>query len=111
MGTWSDYVRRHARGLTQVQVSEKTGLAQTAISRWLREDTLVPQAEYVVRFARGFGQNPVEALIVAGYITAAEAGAVTVVPTSISEFTEAELLDELRRRVEVRRVMAELPAD
>jgi transcriptional regulator with XRE-family HTH domain len=99
MGTWSEYVQRHARGLTQTQVAEATGLAQTAISRWLREDTEAPRAEYVVRFARGFNQNPVEALIVAGYITAEEAGAVTVVRTPISEFTEGEMLDELRRRV------------
>jgi transcriptional regulator with XRE-family HTH domain len=99
MGTWSEYVQRHARGLTQKQVADVTGLAQTAISRWLREDTTVPQAEYVVRFARGFNQNPVEALIVAGYITAEEAGTVIGVRTPISEFTESEMLDELRRRV------------
>ena len=99
MGTWSQYVQRHARGLTQTQVAEATGLAQTAISRWLREDTEAPRAEYVVRFARGFNQNPVEALIVAGYITAEEAGAATVVRTPISDFTERELVDELSRRV------------
>lgn len=99
MGTWSDYVHRHTRGLTQTQVAEATGLAQTAISRWMREDTNAPRAEYVVAFARGFNQNPIEALIVAGYITAAEAGAATVVRTPISEYSEVELIDELRRRV------------
>ena len=99
LSTWREYVQRHARGYTQTQVADITGLAQTAISRWLREDINAPRAEYVVAFARGFNQNPVEALIIAGYITPAEAGAATVVGTPISDFTEVELLDELRRRV------------
>ena len=99
VSAWGEYVRRHARGLTQTQVAEKTGLAQTAISRWLRDDLDLPRAEFVVRFARGFNENPVEALVVAGYITAEEAGAATVVKTPLSEFTEGEMLDELRRRV------------
>jgi transcriptional regulator with XRE-family HTH domain len=98
MSAWSDYVQRHAKGLTQMQVADKTGLAQTAISRWLRGDTNAPRAEYVVAFARGFDQNPVEALIVAGYITAEEAGATTEVRTPISEYSGVELIDELRRK-------------
>jgi hypothetical protein len=65
----------------------------------MREDTNAPRAEYVVAFARGFNQNPIEALIVAGYITAEEAGAATVVRTPISDYSEVELVDELRRRV------------
>lgn len=95
---WAGYVRRVTAGMTQVQASDTTGVAQTAISRWLRGGTDAPRAEYVVAFARALGQNPVEALIAAGYLTKQEAG----VPASrspISDYSNDELLEELGRRV------------
>jgi len=97
MSAWSDYVRQVTTGLNQVQIAERTGIAQTAIGRWLRADTGAPRADYVVTFARAFDQNPVEALIIAGYITAAEAG-VERVRVPLSEYAPEELLADLNRR-------------
>ena len=34
--TWAQYVRRATEGTTQVQLALVTGVAQTAIGRWLR---------------------------------------------------------------------------
>jgi len=98
MSAWSDYVRQVSTGLNQVQISERTGIAQTAIGRWLRADNGAPRADYVVTFARSFNQNPVEALIIAGYITAAEAGVETSVRVPLSEYSTEELLEDLHRR-------------
>jgi transcriptional regulator with XRE-family HTH domain len=97
MNAWSDYVRRVTTGLNQVQIAERTGIAQTAIGRWLRADSGAPRADYVVAFARAFNENPVEALIIAGYITAAEAG-VERVRVPLSEYAPEELLADLNRR-------------
>jgi transcriptional regulator with XRE-family HTH domain len=97
MESWSAYVRRVAGGLTQVQISEKTGLAQTNIGRWLRGDPGAPKAESVIAFARSFGQPPVEALAAAGYLEADEASSMSRTP--LSEYSDRELVGELSSRL------------
>lgn len=85
--------------MSQTEIAEKTGVAQTAIGRWLRGDTGVPRAESVVAFAKAVGRPAVEALIAAGYLEPCDAGQpVNVVQQSIRDFSTDELLDELRRR-------------
>lgn len=96
MQNWSAYVRRVAGGLTQVQIAEKTGLAQTNVGRWLRGDPGVPKAEKVIAFAKCFGMPAVEALIAAGYLDGDDAAATVRIP--LSEYSTGELFDECRRR-------------
>lgn len=74
-----------------------TGVDQTAIGRWLRGDTGAPRAESVVAFARAVNRPPVEALIVAGYLSPDDVQGATV-RGSLDDFTVDELLDELRKR-------------
>ena len=95
---WAEYVDHAIAGVPQAHIAEKTGLAQSAISRWLRGDTDAPRAEYAVIFARALDRNPIEALIAAGYITAEEAGAKLDVKTPLSEYSNYELIRELARR-------------
>ncbi len=98
MESWSAYVRRVTGGLKQAKIAEKTGLAQTNVGRWLRGDPGAPKADSVIAFARAFGQPPVEALVAAGYLTEAEAAAKS--RTLLVEYSDRELLDELRRRTD-----------
>lgn len=98
MNSWADYVERATAGMTQAQIAEATGLAQSAISRWLRGDTEAPRAEYVVTFARALDRNPIEALVAAGYVTAAEAGARLDIKTPLSKYSNFELVQELGLR-------------
>jgi transcriptional regulator with XRE-family HTH domain len=96
---WSAYVRRVAGGLGQLDIAERTGLAQTNIGRWLRGEPVVPKAESVVAFARAFNEPPVEALVAAGYITEEEAGAkARRAKTPLREYSEVELLQEVLGR-------------
>ena len=95
--TWGDYVRRVTADRTQKDVSAVTGMDQTMISRWSLNRN-VPRAENAVAFARALGESPVEALIAAGYLTAAEAAVRTRVRTSLREFSFDEIVTELRRR-------------
>lgn len=99
METWAQYVKRIAGGLTQTQVAEKSGVAQTNIGRWLRGDPGLPKAESVVAFARAFQQPPVEALVAAGYITFEEGSNRYGARTPLSEYRDDELINELRRRL------------
>lgn len=96
--TWAEYVRRIAGTLTQLQIAEKTGVAQTNIGRWLRGDPGMPKADSVVAFARAFKQPPVEALIAAGYLSIEEGSAKKGARTPIKEYSTDELLTELSRR-------------
>lgn len=96
--SWAEYVRRVTRSMSQTEIANRSGVAQTAISRWLRGDTGAPRAESVVAFARAIGKPPLEALIAAGYLEPREAGDTASVQSSIREFTTDELLNELRRR-------------
>jgi transcriptional regulator with XRE-family HTH domain len=98
MESWSAYVRRVTGGLKQAKIAERTGLAQTNVGRWLRGDPGVPKADSVIAFARAFGQPPIEALFAAGYLTEDESAAKS--RTSLVEYSDRELLDELRRRTD-----------
>ncbi|HPY25393.1 MAG TPA: helix-turn-helix transcriptional regulator [Mycobacterium sp.] len=95
---WAQYVRRATQGTTQVQLALVTGVAQTAIGRWLRGETAAPRAESVVAFARAIGKPPVEALVAAGYLTSQEAAQRIEVTRAINDYSTDDLLEELRRR-------------
>jgi hypothetical protein len=94
--TWPDYVRRISKGLKQEEISEMTGISQTTISAWFRGAPAMPKAEMVIAFAKAFRQPPVEALVAAGYLDAADAA--STVRTPLSEYSSGELFDELRSR-------------
>lgn len=93
---WSEYVRRVAGTYTQIQIAEKTGLAQSSVGAWLRGQPGVPRAESVITFARAYNQSPIEALVAAGYISDGEAG--TTARTPLAQYTSDELFDELKGR-------------
>lgn len=94
---WADYVRSVTAGMTQTQIAQTTGVAQTAISRWLRGDTEAPRVEYVVAFARGLDLDCIEAIVAAGFITEREAKA-RVIRAPLKTYSTDELFQELRRR-------------
>lgn len=73
---WAEYVVDHIGTDKQAEVAARTGIQQSTISRWLRPNPPQPSAPNVVAFARAYGLPPVEALVAAGVISAAEAGAV-----------------------------------
>jgi transcriptional regulator with XRE-family HTH domain len=94
---WPTYVRRIAAGLTQAQIAAKVGSVSTSnVGRWLRGEPGQPAADNVIAFARAFDQSVIEALIAARYLSPQENGATARTP--LSQYTRAELLDELLRR-------------
>lgn len=96
--SWPDLVKRVTNPMTQTQIAERAGVAQTNVGRWLRGERGQPQADTVVRFCRAFKVPPLEGLMAAGFITAEEAHAATRVRVPLAEYSTEELLDEIRRR-------------
>lgn len=83
-----------ARTATKLQVS------QSAVSRW--RTGAQPRPQQVVDFARTYGANALTGLIAAGYINRAdlaELGTTVAAPSTLSEISTTELLDELQRRL------------
>lgn len=109
--TWADYTRRITAGATQAEIAARTGIEQSSISRW-RQGRNTLRAELVVAFARSYDRNPVEALIVAGYLDRNEVGGVIELETSLSAVSTDQLLDELSRRFStLQRKLAAVPVD
>lgn len=71
---WSEYVKHLVNGDTQVAVSQKTGIDQTTISRWLRGVTTPDSPGTVAHFAQCYGANVLESFVAAGFLTREEAG-------------------------------------
>lgn len=95
--TWRQYVRTIATGDTNVEISRKTGIGQSTISRWG-----TPRIQDAVAFARGYNQPVLEALIAAGFITAADAHAdITISIQKRENLTNPEILDLLAQRLNI----------
>lgn len=95
--TWHQYVRTIAGADTNVQISKKTGIGPSTISRW---GTAKPQD--AIAFARGYQQPVLEALIAAGYITATEATAdVAIEIQKTDEISDSQFVTMLAQRLGV----------
>lgn len=108
MNDWWEYVVRVCRGARTIDVAEQTDIPPATISRWNPETkggASRPTADNVVVFARAYGRSPLEALISAGYIKAEEAGLPVEFVGSLSDVSDATLVDELADRLaEFRRI-------
>jgi transcriptional regulator with XRE-family HTH domain len=96
---WIAYVVQHADGLPQAAISRRTKIAQPTLSRWLSGER-EPDARAVVRFARAFGLNVIEALVAAEVITDDEARMKPQrrLVRDASKLSTDELVAELSRR-------------
>jgi len=82
--------------MTIAQISDRSGVAQSNVGRWLRGERGQPKPDSVIAFARAFDQPVVEALVAAGYVDRSDVAAGARTP--LDEYSTAEIIDELRRR-------------
>ena len=97
---WTQYVRSHLRG-SQKELADRTGVNAATVSRWMNGEGQRPSAEQVIRFARGVGESPIQALVMAGYVTPDEAR-MEVKDLRIDDLDEVVLLNELLDRAKRR---------
>jgi transcriptional regulator with XRE-family HTH domain len=87
--------------LDQTEVSERTGISQSNLSRW-KAGKVRPSVENAVDFARLMpGGNPVEALVILGVVRPAELDQVVEVGATADDLTNGELVNLLARRLGV----------
>lgn len=98
--TWWAYVQRFLAGRTAKEVAEKAGLHGSAFTRWSKGAKADP--EFVVKLARAYSANVLEALVASGLVTAEEAALQTTWPIStaeqLSQISTHSLINELHRR-------------
>ena len=107
MTEWSAYLQQvlDLRGMKGAHLSKALNLNErTTVSRWLRGKNGA-STDMAVRVAVALGRPPLEALVAAGHVTM-EASQLTYLPADAAQFSDAELLMALERRLaELRRAV------
>lgn len=102
---WSEYVTTLVDGRNQTEIAAKCGVHQTTISRWMRGKGGKPTVETAVAFARACDANPLEALAVLDVIKVDDVVPVVHMRPSARELSDADLVAELKRRLETREMV------
>ncbi|WP_136244881.1 helix-turn-helix domain-containing protein [Mycobacterium intracellulare] len=97
--TWPEYLQRVTDGVPRKDIAAAADVDISGVSRWITGTTARPKAEKVVAFARGLNLNPVEALVAAGYLDAAELDGVVEVVRTRAELSDEELVAEVAARL------------
>jgi hypothetical protein len=100
--SWREYVSQIVGPDRQVDIAHRTGIDQGTISRWMRDDhdASAVSSRSVRLFALGYGRPVLEAFVVAGFLTAEEAGIKQPTRVGWEDITNEALADEVRRRLE-----------
>lgn len=99
---WPKYLRRHMGSRNQTEVARLVDVTPPTVSRWLTGQQGV-DAAVAIRFAKAVGDNPLSALVAAGYLTEVEAKARPAAAPDYSQLTNDELLQLVRERMSVER--------
>ncbi|MFW9228613.1 helix-turn-helix domain-containing protein [Corynebacterium striatum] len=95
---WWRYIEPVISDMTMRDAAKQAGFNQSAFTRWKNGAKADP--DFVVKFARAFHLNVLEALVEAEFITEKEAKLkqITVGGPSLTNATNEQLLDEIMRR-------------
>ncbi|WP_162942664.1 helix-turn-helix domain-containing protein [Cryobacterium soli] len=110
---WAEYLRIITDADTNRIISQRTGIPDSTISRWLSGQAY-PRPRQVVDVARAYGVNPLNALVGAGYLDQSDIERAGVEPRQfqLREFSELEIAQEIVRRVQKgQSSMLETPLD
>lgn len=95
---WTAYVRRVTHGQPRKDIADAADIHVSGVGRWLK-GTSRPSVEKVISFAHGLRQNPVDALVAAGYLEPSDVPGSVEIVRSTSELSDEELIEELRTRL------------
>lgn len=98
---WWKYVTETIQGRTFKEAAKIAGFDQSAFTRW--KDGAAAKPEFVVKFARAYNRNVLEALVEAEFITEQEAGLQKVnvpdIRSALRLAPEEWLADEVLKRM------------
>lgn len=95
---WPSYVRRITDNALPKDIAKTLNVNRSLVDRWLNKESR-PATENVVAFARTFHGNPVDALLAAGYLDAADIRGTVQIVQSLTAFSDDALIEELRARL------------
>jgi transcriptional regulator with XRE-family HTH domain len=95
---WPEYLRRITAGQTQSQIAERTGIGRLSVCHWVHGKTN-PKPETAIAVARVYDRSPIEALLAAGYLNAAEVRLPIERRCSPRDLAAEEIVAEVRRRL------------
>lgn len=98
---WWTYLERLMGDDNAMTAANRAGISGSNFTRWKKGARADP--DFVVKIARAYGANVLEALVEAEFITDAEASLREVNPTSrelLQSLTDVELAEEQKRRAE-----------
>lgn len=97
--SWWDYVQSVTNGASGRDIAARVDFDPSAVSRWKKGES--PRWDFVLKFARAYNRNVLEALVEAGMLTDAEAN-LREVKVGVSDLTTEQLLEEALRRTKLR---------
>lgn len=104
---WWKYVIKTINGRTFKEAAQIAGFDQSALTRWKNGARADP--DFVVKFARNFDRNVLEALVEAEFITEQEANLqkVNIEGVALEEASDEMLSSEFLRRLKTKRSLEE----
>lgn len=104
---WWQYVTKTIRKDTYSSAAKRVGVDKSAFTRW--KNGARPDPNLVVKFARNYNRNVLEALVEAEFITEQEAGlqSVNIEGVALEEASDEMLSSEFLRRMKNKRSIEE----
>ncbi len=98
--TWPVYLRIITDGAPGVEIAKRAAVPNSTVSRWL-DGSAHPRPKQVVKIARAYEVDPLQALIAAGYLEPGEVDLAAITPRKLQlrEFSELEIAEEMVRRI------------
>lgn len=94
-------------GQTAKEAADKTGISASNFTRWKKGARADP--DFVVKIARAYNANVLDALVKADFITEDEAKLTEVSPTlDLTKVSGEDLMNEVERRIEALRYLSKL---
>lgn len=97
--TWCEYVNWVVGEDRQVEIAAKTGIDQGTISRWRKDEPQAVSARSARAFALGYNRSVLEAFVVAGFLTEAEARVRPPERAQLTGVSDERLAAEVKRRL------------
>lgn len=96
---WWRYLQTLMGTQSQLEAAQHIGISKSNITRWKEGTRAAP--DFVVKVARAYGANVLDALVEAEFITAEEAGLIEVDRGGVrlSAATDDQLIAELVKRL------------
>jgi len=95
MNAWQSWLAGHVADTTTRAIARRTGDDNKSVGRWL--DAERPPAEFVIRLARAYSADAVDALVAAGYLNGDEVAA-SAIERALRDASDLQLAEEIYRR-------------